>query len=115
MQLRDAPRALPYLLAATESDPEDADVRTDLGRAYELLQRWDEAVAEYRLALELDPTLNRVHYVLARLYRQLGQADLAKQQFDLFKRNEDEARQTRTARIQRLRKKEAPGQFAPGR
>ena len=115
VQLRDAPRALPYLLAATESDPEDADVRTDLGRAYELLQRWDEAVAEYRLALELDPTLNRVHYVLARLYRQLGQADLAKQQFDLFKRNEDEARQTRTARIQRLRKKEAPGQFAPGR
>ena len=115
VQLRDAPKALPFLLAATESDPEDADVRTDLGRAYELLQRWDEAVAEYRLALELDSTLNRVHYVLARLYRQLGQADLAKQQFDLFKRNEDEARQTRTARIQRLRKKEAPGQFAPGR
>ncbi|MCY4534264.1 MAG: hypothetical protein OXB91_02790, partial [Bryobacterales bacterium] len=79
------------------------------GRAYELLQQWDDAVKTYLLALDLDPTLNRVHYVLARLYRQLGQNDLAQQQFQLFKRNEDEARQTRTARIQRLRKKEAPG------
>lgn len=108
VQLRDAEQALPFLLAATESDPEDADVRRDLGRAYELLGRFDDAIAEYQLALELDPTLNRVHYVLARLYRQLGKSDLAQQQFQLFKSNEDEARQTRTARIQRLRKKEAP-------
>ena len=108
VQLRDAEQALPFLLAAMEADPEDADVRRDLGRAYELLGRLDDAIAEYQLALELDPTLNRVHYVLARLYRQLGESDLAQQQFELFKRNEDEARQTRTARIQRLRKKEAP-------
>ena len=115
VQLREASQALPFLLAAREADPEDADVRTDLGRAFELLQRWDEAVAEYRLALDLDPTLNRVHYVLARLYRQLGEPELAKQQFDVFKRNEDEDRLTRTARIQRLRKREAPGQTGPGR
>ena len=63
----------------------------------------------YLLAAELDPALNRVRYVLARLYRQLGQNDMAQQQFQLFKRNEDEARRTRNARIQRLRKKEAPG------
>ena len=109
VQLREGEKALPYLTAAADADPEDADVRTDLGRAYELLQQWDDAVAAYLLALDLDPTLNRVHYVLARLYRQLGNDDLAQQQFQLFKRNEDEARQTRTARIQRLRKKEAPG------
>ena len=108
VQLREGESALPYLTAAAEADPEDADVRTDLGRAYELLQQWEDAVAAYQLALDLDPTLNRVHYVLARLYRQLGKDDLAQQQFQLFKRNEDEARQTRTARIQRLRKKEAP-------
>ncbi len=108
VQLRDAEKALPFLLAVTEADPEDADVRRDLGRAYELLGRFDDAIAEYQLALELDPTLNRVHYVLARLHRQLGNSDLAQQQFQLFKKNEDEARQTRTARIQRLRKKEAP-------
>ncbi len=108
VQLREGEEALPFLLAVTESDPEDADVRTDLGRAYELLRRWEDAIGEYRLALELDPTLNRVRYVLARIYRQLGEADLAQRQFQLFKRNEDEARQARTARIQRLRKKEAP-------
>ena len=114
VQLRDAEKSLPFLLAATEADSEDADVRTDLGRAYELLKRWDDAIAEYKLAIELDPALNRVHYVLARLYRQLGQMDLAQQQFQLFKRNEDEARQTRTARIQRLRKKEVPDVPGPG-
>ncbi len=115
VQLRDGEEALPFLLAATEADPEDADVRTDLGRAYELLQRWDNAIAEYLLALELDPALNRVHYVLARLYRQLGRDDLAQQQFQLFKRNEDESRQARNARIQRLRKKEALGPATAGR
>ncbi len=112
VQLREAEPALLYLRAAAEADPEDADVRTDLGRAYELLGRWEDAVAEYQTALQLDPALNRVHYVLARLYRQLGRADLAREQFDRFKQNEDADRQARTARIQRLRKREAsqPGQ-----
>ena len=109
VQLREGETALPYLTAAAEADPQDADVRADLGRAYELLERWEDAVQAYLLAAELDPALNRVRYVLARLYRQLGQNDLAQQQFQLFKRNEDEARRTRNARIQRLRKKEAPG------
>ena len=113
VQLREGEMALPYLTAAAAADPEDADVRSDLGRAYELLERWEDAVQAYLLAVELDPALNRARYVLARLYRQLGQSDLAQQQFQLFKRNEDEARRTRNARIQRLRKKEAPGS-APG-
>jgi len=108
VQLRQADRALPFLTEAAAADPEDADVRRDLGRAYELLQRWEDAIGEYLLALDLDPTLNRVHYVLARLYRQTGRQDLSQEQFRLFKRNEDEARRARTERIQRLRKKEAP-------
>ena len=115
VQLRDAERALPFLLSAVEADPEDADVRADLGRAYELLKRWEDALTEYRLALELNPTLNRVHYVLARIYFQLGRAELAQEQFQQFKRNEDKVRQTRTARIQRLRKKEASAPPPSGR
>ncbi len=115
VQLRDGEKALPHLLAVVESDSSDADVRTDLGRAYELLERWEDAVAEYELALRLDPTLNRVRYVLARIYRQLGRVDVAREQFDQFKRNEDAARRTRTDRIQRLRKKEAPASPPSGR
>ena len=115
VQLRQADRALPFLTEAAAADPEDPDVRRDLGRAYELLQRWEDAIGEYLLALDLDPTLNRVHYVLARLYRQTGRADLSQEQFRLFKRNEDEARQARTDRIQRLRKKEAPASSPVGR
>ena len=108
VQLRQAEQALPFLRSAIDADPQDADVRTDLGRAYELLQRWEDALAEYHLALELDPTLNRVHYVLARIYFQLGKSELAQEQFRRFKQHEDLARRTRTERIQRLRKKEAP-------
>ncbi len=115
VQLRQADRALPFLTEAAAADPEDPDVRRDLGRAYELLQRWEDAIGEYLLALDLDPTLNRVHYVLARLYRQTGRTDLSQEQFRLFKRNEDEARQARTDRIQRLRKKEAPASSPVGR
>ena len=109
VQLREADKALPFLRSTIEVDPQDADVRTDLGRAYELLERWEDAVAQYQTALELDPTLNRVHYVLARIYFQLGQAELAQEQFRRFKQNEDQARRTRTERIQRLRKREAAG------
>ena len=108
VQLREAEKALPFLRSAIDADPDDADVRADLGRAYELLQRPENALTEYKLALELDPTLNRVNYVLARIYFQLGQSELAQEQFRRFKENEDQARQTRTERIQRLRKKEAP-------
>ena len=115
VQLREADRALPYLLASAQADPQDADVRRDLGRAYELEERWDEAVDEYRLALRLDPSLNRVHYVLARIYRQLGQPDLAQDEFRRFKENEERARQAQVARIQRLRAKDPSPVPASGR
>ena len=55
VQLREAEKALPYLYAAAETDPEDSDVRTDHGRTYEWQEKWEEAAAEYRLALELNP------------------------------------------------------------
>ncbi len=90
-------------------------MRKDLGRAYELLQRWEDAVAEYELALELDPAQNRIHYVLARIYRQLGKPELAQEEFRRFKDNEDRARQAQVARIQRLRKREAADAHAGAR
>ena len=79
---------------------------TDLGRAYELLCKRDEALLEYQKALRIDPTLNRVHYVLARIYRQLGRKDLAQEEFRLFKANEEEDRRKRVEQIQRLRQRE---------
>ena len=108
VQLRDVEKALPYLNAAAAEDPKDPDVHRDLGRVYELTKHWDEAVAEYQLASDLDPTVNRLHYVLARIYRQLGKEDLARQQLEQFKANEEADRQARVERIQRLRQKEAP-------
>ena len=106
VQLRDAEKALPYLREVAAGDSGDPDVRPDLGRAYELLQKWDEALLQYQAALRIDPTLNRVHYVLARIYRQLGKKELAQEEFRLFKANEEEDRQRRVEQIQRLRQRE---------
>ncbi len=106
VQLRDAEKALPYLREVAAGDSGDPDVRTDLGRAYELLQKWDDALLQYQAALRIDPTLNRVHYVLARIYRQLGKKELAQEEFRLFKANEEEDRQRRVEQIQRLRQRE---------
>ena len=113
VQLRDAEKAFPDFHAAAETDPEDSDVRTDLGRAYELREKWEEAAAEYRRALDLNPTLNRVHYVLARIYRKMGQPDRAREQFRQFKENEEAARLARVERIQRLRQREASEPTGP--
>ena len=106
VQLREADKALPYLLEVAAGDAGDPDVRTDLGRAYELLQKWDEALSQYQAALRIDPTLNRVHYVLARIYRQLGKKELAQEEFRLFKASEEADRQRRVEQIQRLRQRE---------
>jgi len=106
VQLREADKALPYLLEVAAGDAGDPDVRTDLGRAYELLQKWDEALSQYQAALRIDPTLNRVHYVLARIYRQLGKKELAQEEFRLFKASEEADRKRRVEQIQRLRQRE---------
>jgi hypothetical protein len=46
-------------------------------------------VIEYQRALTLDPSLNRIHYVLGRLYRRQGKTELAENEFRVFERNEN--------------------------
>lgn len=47
--------------------PEDATAHLDLGYAYTALEQWDNAIAEYRKAIELDPKMSDA-------YRNLGLA-----------------------------------------
>lgn len=51
----DVPRATELLRAVVARDGEDPRARLDLGLALELRNHYDEAEAEYRAALELDP------------------------------------------------------------
>ncbi|HYD69883.1 tetratricopeptide repeat protein [Azospirillum sp.] len=50
-----AERALPPLKEAAGMAPQDWRVAETLGIAYDRLERWDEAAAAYRRALELSP------------------------------------------------------------
>ena len=67
----------------------------------------DKAIAEYQRALKLDPSLNRIHYILARIYRKSGKPELADREFELFKINEGTARQQSLERLRRLREPES--------
>ena len=106
IQLRDAANGMPYLHEAVKALPDDADVHTDLARGYELLEEWEKAIEEYKRGLALDPELNRIHYVLARIYRSRGRPDLAQKEFRLFKANEETARLKHVERVQKLRQRD---------
>jgi 5-bromo-4-chloroindolyl phosphate hydrolysis protein len=60
--------------------------------------------------LELDPSLNRVHYVLGRIYRKLNQIEMANREYQIFQENESRARETHLQRLEKLRWRETPQQ-----
>jgi tetratricopeptide (TPR) repeat protein len=103
VQLREGEKGIPYLEEALKEDPEDANARADLAQGMELRGDMDKAVAEYQRALKLDPSLNRIHYILARIYRKSGKPELADREFELFKINEGTAHQQSLERLRRLR------------
>jgi tetratricopeptide (TPR) repeat protein len=107
VQLRDAEKGIPYLEEALREDPEDANARSDLAQGMELRGDTDKAVVEYQRALQLDPSLNRIHYVLARIYRKKGKPELADREFELFRTNEGTAHQQSLERLRKLREAEA--------
>jgi tetratricopeptide (TPR) repeat protein len=106
VQLREVEKGIPYLEEALKEDPEDANARADLAQGMELRGDMDKAVAEYQRALKLDPSLNRIHYILARIYRKSGKPELADREFELFKINEGTAHQQSLERLRRLREAE---------
>ena len=88
IQLRDPQKGIPYIQAVLKVDPDDAQARADLARGFELLGDVDKAIAEYERALTLDPSLNRIHYVLGRIYRKQGKGELADHEFKVFAESE---------------------------
>jgi tetratricopeptide (TPR) repeat protein len=87
-QLRQPDKALPHLEDVLSADPLHAEARSDYARCYELKGDLDRALGEYQRALTDDPSLNRLHYVLARLYRRVGKPGLADREYQIFQQNE---------------------------
>jgi Flp pilus assembly protein TadD len=57
---------------AKKREPNKASIREALGIAYFRLQRWDEAEAEFRALLEIQPTEDYAHYALGRVLEKQG-------------------------------------------
>ena len=53
-------------------NPTAADLHHKLGYALASLERWDEAIAAYRQAIELHPNSGIVHYHLGQALANLG-------------------------------------------
>jgi len=79
-----AGKALPILHSLLREYPEDAYAWGDLGKAQAQLGQNEAAVNSLRKALELDPSMNELRYVMAIIYRNLGHQDLSKEQMRVF-------------------------------
>ena len=68
--------ALPLLRKAEAAEPESADVHNYLGYALRKLERYDDALKHYRIALRIAPRHRGANEYLGELYLVLG--DLAR-------------------------------------
>ena len=75
-----------------------------LAKAHRDLGRLEKALAASRRALELDPDFPDGHYLLAQLYEQTGQPELARRQMDTFRRVQREKRQRTLGPLHRGRR-----------
>ncbi len=62
---------------ATKSDPNNAELFMDLGAAYYIAHRWDDAMHAFEQAVRLNPGLGHAHYYLGVLYSAKGDKDRA--------------------------------------
>ncbi len=77
--------AIPLLQALLADAPRFADGRYMLGKMLLASGEVERAAAELRSAAELAPKDANIHYQLGQAYQKLGQPDLARQQFDLYR------------------------------
>ena len=88
---RRAAEAVPYLEAATERTPDDAEARFALARARLALGETAAAETLLRRAVLDDPTLNAARLELARLVRRQGSTEEATRLFTEFERRTTES------------------------
>jgi tetratricopeptide (TPR) repeat protein len=72
---------LSELAAAEKASPNNPDIYSLRGKTYVALGRFEEAKIALERSIALQPTDPARYYELARLYRKLGQSELARQQF----------------------------------
>lgn len=77
---------LKFLLRASETSPQRADIHLELGIAYRKLGQIQQAFGEVSRAVELDPNLAEAHLQLSQLQESLGHPEEAKRSLDAHRR-----------------------------
>ena len=65
--------SIPALYQAIESHPEMVEAYVNLGKAMEISNRPNDAIACYQAALQIEPNLIMVDAALGKIYAQLGE------------------------------------------
>jgi tetratricopeptide (TPR) repeat protein len=73
------------LKRAIELEPTFAPAHLELANLYSQQHKYSESAAEYKRAIALDPKIVDAYYRLGQAYVHLGQADLAKKEFQIHK------------------------------
>lgn len=79
-RIRDYETPLTIWEAAVRAFPDSAQLRNILGMVYESMQKPDQALAQYRLAVELNPEYPDGHYNLGRMLVQRGDYSAARRE-----------------------------------
>jgi tetratricopeptide (TPR) repeat protein/serine/threonine protein kinase len=80
--LQDSRNAAACFRKVIELDPKHAKAYSNLGSALVGQKKLDEAIAAYRMAIKLDPTLDHTHYALGLALHFQGQARRDQQKLD---------------------------------
>lgn len=81
---------------AAELQPTDADAKLGLAKALIEMKQTGKALTLLEESVRLEPTNATAHYRLGTLYRQLGRADDAKRELELYKTYKDTKEKLRT-------------------
>ena len=76
--------AIDQLQAALKDDPDDADLLNLTAYSQRKLQRFDEALANYLKALQIEPDHRGANEYLGELYLQMGQLDKAQERLQVL-------------------------------
>ena len=87
-----------------ELSPYDCFFHYELGSIYANEERYEEAIQNYKEAIELEPNYAQAHYNLGRLYENLGKSEIAEEEYRGAKkaRKKGLAKLTRTKYENRL-------------
>ncbi len=79
-------QAIEQYQRAVEAEPNNADKYMELGAAYYIAHRWDDALQAFEKAAQLQPDLGHAHYYLGVLYAARGDRTRAEKELDTVRK-----------------------------